>query len=414
MISRPRCSRGRDRPTAIFAASDTQALGVLAAAQDLGLHVPDDLSVIGYDDIEACDFVGLTTVRQHLFESGRQGAQLLMAEIVERAAPPPMVGHPTRDRPTTDDGAPEGGPPPRVTDRNPRPAGTQIDGGGLRCSAPTLTGRWPDAASFAVPAILVATLAILASACAPGASVTPSASTAPSTGPATPAASASAATAVRRRARRRCPDCGTDPVVLNAVLRDRLRSAVQAVRGVHEAVPERDLEDQPGPVRQPHQHDATAARGRQPARPDPAADDGLAGQGQPAEESRRLRTAFGWDKWPAAQLAQNRVGTDGTRGAGSLYAAGLNYSLTGVFYNKELATQIGMTEAAEDGRRVRGPACQGEGGRPSADHAVERRRQRRRTGLPAPAAHGRLRRDCADQRLDLPEVRAPRSTRRPT
>jgi LacI family transcriptional regulator len=79
------------RPTAIFAASDTQALGVLAAAQDLGLHVPDDLSVIGYDDIEACDFVGLTTVRQHLFESGRQGAQLLMAEIVERVAPPPVV-----------------------------------------------------------------------------------------------------------------------------------------------------------------------------------------------------------------------------------------------------------------------------------------------------------------------------------
>jgi raffinose/stachyose/melibiose transport system substrate-binding protein len=55
-------------------------------------------------------------------------------------------------------------------------------------------------------------------------------------------------------------------------------------------------------------------------------------------------TAFGWDKWPGAQLAQNRVGTDGTRGAGSLYAAGLNYSLTGVFYNKKLAEQIGMTE----------------------------------------------------------------------
>jgi raffinose/stachyose/melibiose transport system substrate-binding protein len=55
-------------------------------------------------------------------------------------------------------------------------------------------------------------------------------------------------------------------------------------------------------------------------------------------------TAFGWDKWPAAQLAQNRVGTDGTRGSGSLYAMGLNYSLTGVFYNKKLATQLGMTE----------------------------------------------------------------------
>jgi DNA-binding LacI/PurR family transcriptional regulator len=80
-----------DRPTAIFAASDTQALGVLAAAQDLGLHVPDDLSVIGYDDIEACDFVGLTTVRQHLFESGRQGVRMLMAEIAARTAPSPSV-----------------------------------------------------------------------------------------------------------------------------------------------------------------------------------------------------------------------------------------------------------------------------------------------------------------------------------
>ena len=55
-------------------------------------------------------------------------------------------------------------------------------------------------------------------------------------------------------------------------------------------------------------------------------------------------TAFGWDKWPAAQLAQNRVATDGTRGSGSLYAMGLNYSLTGVFYNKKLASQIGMTD----------------------------------------------------------------------
>ena len=54
-------------------------------------------------------------------------------------------------------------------------------------------------------------------------------------------------------------------------------------------------------------------------------------------------TGFGWDKWPAAQLAQNRVATDGTRGSGSLYAMGLNYSLTGVFYNKKLATQVGMT-----------------------------------------------------------------------
>jgi raffinose/stachyose/melibiose transport system substrate-binding protein len=55
--------------------------------------------------------------------------------------------------------------------------------------------------------------------------------------------------------------------------------------------------------------------------------------------------AFGWDQWPVPQLLQNRVGEDGIRGSGSLYAMGLNYSMTGIFYNKELAAQIGMTEA---------------------------------------------------------------------
>ena len=54
--------------------------------------------------------------------------------------------------------------------------------------------------------------------------------------------------------------------------------------------------------------------------------------------------AFGWDQWPVPQLNQNRMSPDGIRGSGTLYAMGLNYSLTGVFYNKKLATQIGMTE----------------------------------------------------------------------
>ncbi len=54
--------------------------------------------------------------------------------------------------------------------------------------------------------------------------------------------------------------------------------------------------------------------------------------------------AFGWDQWPVPQLDQNRVAEDGTRGSGTLYAMGLNYSLTGIFYNKEQAAQIGMTE----------------------------------------------------------------------
>ena len=79
------------RPTAIVAASDTQALGVIAAAHELGLHVPDDLSVVGYDDIEAADYVGLTTVRQQLFESGRAGRELLVSEIDGRAAEPRVI-----------------------------------------------------------------------------------------------------------------------------------------------------------------------------------------------------------------------------------------------------------------------------------------------------------------------------------
>ena len=56
-------------------------------------------------------------------------------------------------------------------------------------------------------------------------------------------------------------------------------------------------------------------------------------------------TEFGWDKFPAGQLVQLRVEAGGRpRGTGSLYAMGLNYSMTGVFYNKELAAQLGMTE----------------------------------------------------------------------
>ena len=82
---------GHRPPTAIFAASDTQALGVLSAARDLGLVVPGDLTVIGYDDISIAEPIGLTTIRQHLFESGRVGAELLLAEIEQRSAVPPVV-----------------------------------------------------------------------------------------------------------------------------------------------------------------------------------------------------------------------------------------------------------------------------------------------------------------------------------
>jgi raffinose/stachyose/melibiose transport system substrate-binding protein len=54
--------------------------------------------------------------------------------------------------------------------------------------------------------------------------------------------------------------------------------------------------------------------------------------------------AFGWDKWPSSQLVQLRVDDEGRRGTGPLYAMGLNFSLTGVFYNKELAAKVGMAQ----------------------------------------------------------------------
>jgi DNA-binding LacI/PurR family transcriptional regulator len=80
----------RERPTAVFAASDVQAFGVLDAAARMGLTVPDDLSVIGFDDIELAAAIGLTTVRQPLRESGRIGAQVLLG-MLDGGAPVPTV-----------------------------------------------------------------------------------------------------------------------------------------------------------------------------------------------------------------------------------------------------------------------------------------------------------------------------------
>jgi DNA-binding LacI/PurR family transcriptional regulator len=73
-----------ERPSAIFAGSDTQALGALEAARDLGIGVPEELSVVGFDDIEIASYAGLTTVRQPLFDSGRRGAELLLQALAGR------------------------------------------------------------------------------------------------------------------------------------------------------------------------------------------------------------------------------------------------------------------------------------------------------------------------------------------
>ena len=70
-----------ERPSAIFATSDMQAIGVLEAAQAAGLRVPEDVSVIGFDDVEAATYVRLTTVAQPLRESGALGASMVLRRL---------------------------------------------------------------------------------------------------------------------------------------------------------------------------------------------------------------------------------------------------------------------------------------------------------------------------------------------
>jgi LacI family transcriptional regulator len=68
-----------DRPTAIFAGSDQQSFGVYQAARRHGLRIPDDLSVVGFDELPVSRWASppLTTVRQPLTEMGRTAAQML-------------------------------------------------------------------------------------------------------------------------------------------------------------------------------------------------------------------------------------------------------------------------------------------------------------------------------------------------
>jgi LacI family transcriptional regulator len=75
------------RPTGIFAATDLQAIGILRAARDLGLRVPQDLAILGFDDLDLAEYVGLTTINQHLDESGRVAAELLLARLVDPTRP---------------------------------------------------------------------------------------------------------------------------------------------------------------------------------------------------------------------------------------------------------------------------------------------------------------------------------------
>ncbi len=82
--------RLRRRPTAIFARNDFTAVGALSALKEAGLRVPDDIAIVGYDDVPLASHTSppLTTVRQPTREQGRLAAEFLLRRIEGREQPP--------------------------------------------------------------------------------------------------------------------------------------------------------------------------------------------------------------------------------------------------------------------------------------------------------------------------------------
>jgi LacI family transcriptional regulator len=72
---------GTGRTTAVFISSDVQAIGALEVARDSGVRVPDDLAVVGFDDIELAQYAELTTMRQPMYEMGRLAMDKLLNRI---------------------------------------------------------------------------------------------------------------------------------------------------------------------------------------------------------------------------------------------------------------------------------------------------------------------------------------------
>ena len=81
------------RPTAIFACNDLMALGVFLAARELGLHCPEDISIVGFDNLDFAEFTApaLTTVHQPGYQLGTAAARLLVERINNPGESPKKV-----------------------------------------------------------------------------------------------------------------------------------------------------------------------------------------------------------------------------------------------------------------------------------------------------------------------------------
>jgi LacI family transcriptional regulator len=87
-----------DPPTALFMCNDLMAIGALRAAIQLGIRVPEDLSIVGFDDIELASYTNpaLTTIAQPKAEVGSRAAQLLIEQISDRSRPCQRIVLPVR------------------------------------------------------------------------------------------------------------------------------------------------------------------------------------------------------------------------------------------------------------------------------------------------------------------------------
>jgi LacI family transcriptional regulator len=82
-----------ERPDAVFVACDMMALGAMRAVHDLGLRIPEDVAIVGFDDIHfaSLSVPALTTIRQHKEEIGEKACEALIDLIEERRVDPPRV-----------------------------------------------------------------------------------------------------------------------------------------------------------------------------------------------------------------------------------------------------------------------------------------------------------------------------------
>jgi DNA-binding LacI/PurR family transcriptional regulator len=89
MSALPHLLAGADPPTAAFVASDYIALGVLSAAETHGIRVPEDLSIVGFDDIRFSQYVRprLTTIRSPVDRLAQTGVELLFERLADPEAP---------------------------------------------------------------------------------------------------------------------------------------------------------------------------------------------------------------------------------------------------------------------------------------------------------------------------------------